>query len=173
MSHPKSKKRGIWWGGGGLRKATRESPDLSQNAKYRNQLSRLDIKKGVWNILLYIRFCSQQINWKPAPGGRYFDKLFGGEEAPRPETNIICWYLFCKSICGLSWEIVERFVARNISQIYSEECACTEEAARSSGFLFPFKRRMPNSQLQNLNREMSWFETNKNEKQLSSCYPLQ
>ena len=118
MSHRKSKKRGIWWGGGGLRKATRESPDLSRNAKYRNQLSRLGIKKRVWNILLYIKFCSQQINWKPAPGGRYFDKLFGGEEALRPETNIICWYLFCKSICGLSWEIVERFVARNISQIF-------------------------------------------------------
>ena len=37
--------------------------------------------------------------------------------------------------------------------------------------LFPFKRRMPNSQLQNLNREMSWFETNK--KKFFCCYPLQ
>ena len=30
--------------------------------------------------------------------------------------------------------------------------------------LFPFKRRMPNSELQNLNREMSWFQTTINEK---------
>ena len=34
--------------------------------------------------------------------------------------------------------------------------------------LFPFKRRMPNSQLQNLNREMSWFETNKDRK--NNCF---
>ena len=34
--------------------------------------------------------------------------------------------------------------------------------------LFPFKRRMPNSQLQNLNREMSWFETNKDRE--NNCF---
>ena len=151
-------------GRGRVKEATRESPDLSRNAKYRNQLSRLGIKKRVWNILLHIKFCSQQINWKPAPGGRYFDKLFGGEEAPRPETNIICWYLFCKSICG--------FILRNCWKI-----CCKKHFAnilrnalvqkRQQGqvvSLFPFKRRMPNSQLQNLYREMSWFETDKNKK---------